>query len=50
MSIKIRGEDDIGGMVDDIFGVGIPCDEPVNGSIDHSQPSEMLDDSYGEPN
>lgn len=37
-------------MVDDIFGVGIPRDEPVNGSIDHTQPTKMLDDSYEGPN
>mgnify|MGYP001136026152 CR=1 FL=1 len=50
MSIKISGEDDIRGLVDVIFGVGIPFDKPVNGSIDHSQPTEMLDDSYEGPN
>lgn len=37
-------------MVDDIFGVGILCDERVNKSSDHTQPTEMLDDSYKGPN
>ena len=46
----IRGEDDIEGIVDDMFGVGVPCNEPVNKSSDHKQPTEMLDDSYEGPN
>ncbi|KAJ8423997.1 hypothetical protein Cgig2_010325 [Carnegiea gigantea] len=41
-SSRIRGEDDMEGMVYDTFGVGIPCAEPVNGSSNHNQPNEIL--------
>ena len=43
--MRIRSEDDIEGMIDDIFRVSIPCDEVVNRSSDHTHPSEMLGDS-----
>jgi len=37
-------------MVYDTFGVGVPCDELVNGSSNHNQPNEVLDDFRKRPN